>query len=242
MRLRLPWVTIGLAAASLGCQDELPSAPRTPTLEANVELTLDANQGSERVYTLTVPPGTARLRFALYGGIGDADLAVRFGEAPSASGADCVSATEFDLEECIIDEPEAGTWYVLIYAYTSYSDVRLLPNTYATGGTTVMQNGVDILDLAGPTGSFDVFSLVVPTGTDSLVVDLNATGDVDLYLDLGRIPTLNNYQCASFTPTGSERCVILAPTAGTWTVRIDAYASYSAGTLRGTYFSPAAAR
>ncbi len=236
MSPRLRLLPLAAALALGACQEDLPTRPQTRTLVANEEITINGGQGSSRTYTLEVPAGTQRLRVLLYGGFGDADLAIRFGEAPSSTGADCVSETEFDLEECIIEAPTAGTWYVLVFGYTNYSNVQLLPNVFAVATTTALSSGVDATGLTGAPGDFRVFSITVPAGADSLLVTMNATGDVDLYVDRERVPTLNNYDCASFTATGSERCVIAAPQAGLWMIRSEAFEAFTAGTLRATVY------
>jgi hypothetical protein len=102
-----------------------------------------------------------------------------------------------------------------------------------------MTDGVAITDLAGTSGSFEMFAITVPEGLDSLVVDLTSTGDPDLYVSFDRYPLLNSYDCASFTETGTERCVVAAPEAGRWVVRVDAYLDFSAGTLTPTFYAPA---
>jgi hypothetical protein len=96
-----------------------------------------------------------------------------------------------------------------------------------------------VTDLAGTSGSFEMFAITVPEGLDSLVVDLTSTGDPDLYLAFDRYPLLNSYDCASFTETGTERCVVVAPDAGRWVVRVDAYLDFTAGTLTPTFYAPA---
>jgi serine protease len=238
MRPRHALLPLLAALALSACQDDLPTRPQTRVLVPDSLLTIGGGQGSSRTYTLEVPAGTAVLRVLLFGGFGDADLAIRYGAPPSSEGADCVSETEFDIEECLIEAPTAGTWYVLVFGYTNYSDVSLLPNVFAVGGSTPLTSGVDLSGLSGAPGDFDLFQLAVPAGADSLVVTMNATGDVDLYVDRERVPTLNNYECASFTDTGSERCVVPAPASGLWRVRLEAFGAYSAGTLRATVFVP----
>lgn len=92
---------------------------------------------SEKTFTLEVPVGATDIGFNLYGGTGDADLYVKFGSAPSRSNFDCRSWEPNNTEVCKIQNPQAGTYYVMIYSYKPYSGVSLSP-TYAPA--SIQQN------------------------------------------------------------------------------------------------------
>lgn len=226
-----------VAVTALGCNEGLPSAPSQPqVLEAGTAVTLDGRRGSSRTYRLEVPAGTGKLRFLLAGFSGDADLLVRFDATPTTAAFDCVSESAFAVEECIFDAPDAGTWYVQVLGYSDFAGARLTADLLPQVGERTLAAGVATTGLSGTSGGFEMFRLTVPSGTDSLVVALDVTGDADLYLDYQLYPLLNSYTCASFTDTGSERCVLVGPTAGTWMIRVDAYADFTAGTLAATLY------
>lgn len=78
------------------------------------------------LYTLQVPPGKTSLSFSTSGGSTDADLYVRFGQVPSLTTYGCASTGPNTTENCTIQNPQAGTWYVLVHAWTDITGVSLL--------------------------------------------------------------------------------------------------------------------
>lgn len=86
---------------------------------------LAATTGNSLNYTMTVPAGATNLQFRTSGGSGDADLYVRFNAAPTTSTYTCRSWASGNTENCTIAAPQAGTWYVMVRAYTTFSGVTL---------------------------------------------------------------------------------------------------------------------
>lgn len=86
---------------------------------------LAASKGHSVNFTMAVPAGASNLTFALSGGSGDADLYVRFGAAPTTRSYDCRPYLIGNDETCTFATPQAGTWYVRVRAYASYSGVSL---------------------------------------------------------------------------------------------------------------------
>ena len=86
---------------------------------------LAATTGNSLNYTMTVPAGATNLQFRTSGGSGDADLYVRFNAAPTTSTYTCRSWANGNTENCTIAAPQAGTWYVMVRAYTTFSGVTL---------------------------------------------------------------------------------------------------------------------
>ena len=84
-----------------------------------------AQAGTERRFSINVPSGKSNLMVAISGGTGDADLYVKYGEAPSIASYDCRPYRYGNTESCSFRHQNAGTWYILVYAYASYSGVKL---------------------------------------------------------------------------------------------------------------------
>ena len=115
--------------------------------------------GTTLHYSFEVPAGATGLSFQIYGGSGDADLYVKYGSAPTTSSYDCRPYIGGNNETCSMP-PTAGTWYVMVRAFTSISNVSLVasftvslapvanagPDQTVAEGTTVLFNG---------TGSYD---------------------------------------------------------------------------------------
>ena len=109
--------------------------PPSQALQNGVAVTnIAANVGALLPYTLVVPGGASNLHFNTSGGTGDADLYVKFGSPPTLSDFDCVSGTETTTESCVLPSATAGTWYVLVNAYSKISGVSLV-GSY-TGGSS----------------------------------------------------------------------------------------------------------
>ena len=76
-------------------------------------------------YTLVVPSGKTSVVFTISGGTGDADMYVRRGSAPTTATYDCRPYLSGNNETCTFNAPTAGTYYVNVRAYSSYSGVSL---------------------------------------------------------------------------------------------------------------------
>jgi len=100
--------------------------PGGTVLQNNVPVTgLGAGSGASLSYTVNVPAGSAQLRVAISGGSGDADLYLRQGSAPTDTVYTCRSYLSGNNETCTINSPAAGTWYVRVKAYSTFSGLTL---------------------------------------------------------------------------------------------------------------------
>ncbi len=101
--------------------------PGNDTLENGVtKSNLSGSTGQEDRYTMDVPAGASNLSFDMSGGSGDADLYVKFGSAPTTSSYDCRPYKNGNSESCPIANAQAGTYHVMVRAYSSYSGVNLV--------------------------------------------------------------------------------------------------------------------
>jgi len=116
-------------------------------LENGVSVTSAGSAGSEDKYTLQVPSGASDLVINTNGGTGDGDLYVRFGSAPTASTYDCRPYLSGNNETCTIANIQAGTYYVMVQGYSSYSTT--LTANYTSGGIPV-PNDPPVSDAGGP--------------------------------------------------------------------------------------------
>ena len=92
---------------------------------------LAASQGQELHYTMQVPSGASDLTFQISGGSGDADLYVRYGAVPTTGTWDCRPYKSGNNETCSDASPAAGTWYVMVRAWSTFSGVTLV-GSYST--------------------------------------------------------------------------------------------------------------
>jgi vibriolysin len=98
---------------------------------------------------------------------------------------------------------------------------------------TALTNGVA---LTGLSGGKKYYSLQVPAGQGSLVFDMSGgTGDADMHVKFGALPTASSYDCRPYTGGNAENCSFTNPAAGTWYVFLNPYSAFSGVTLKGTY-------
>ncbi|MEM9103355.1 MAG: PPC domain-containing protein, partial [Pseudomonadota bacterium] len=98
-----------------------------PSLDNGVPVTgIQGAQGEEVEFFMEVPAGASNLSFNISGGSGDADLYVRFGSAPSTSQYDCRPYINGNIETCQFNAPSAGTYYIMLRGYRSFSGVSLV--------------------------------------------------------------------------------------------------------------------
>jgi PKD repeat protein len=138
-------VTDDLGATGVSNQSVTVSVTPLPgdsVLDNGVAKTnLSGAKDADDHYTMEVPAGVTGLNFVIAGGSGDADLYVRFGAAPTTSTYDCRPYKGGNEETCSIATAQAGTYYVMVRAYTAYSGLSL------TGSYTTTTN-------QAPTASF----------------------------------------------------------------------------------------
>jgi len=190
---------------------------------------------SEKVYRIEVPSGQAKLEVEISGGTGDADLYVRRGSRPTVLAYDYRPYLVGNDETVTINNPAAGTYYIMLRGYTVYSGLTLVAS-YGGGTGAVLQNGVAVTSLSGAQGSEKVYRIEVPGGQQSLEITMSGgTGDADLYVKFGASPTVSVYDYRPFLPGNNETVTVNAPTAGTWHIMIRGYSEYSGVTLKATY-------
>jgi serine protease len=105
---------------------------------------------------------------------------------------------------------------------------------------TPLSNGVAVAGISEATKQSLLYAIEVPAGRTSLVVTTSGgTGDTDMYVRRGALPTTEPVaDCVSDGPATTETCSFsgaTAPAAGTWYVMLYGYASVSGVTLTATY-------
>ncbi|MFT5756800.1 MAG: serine protease [Alteromonadaceae bacterium] len=110
------------------------------------------------------------------------------------------------------------------------------------GGTTpppppignILENGVTKTDLASSTELS--FTMDVPAGaTDLNFAMAGGTGDADLYVKFGSVPTSTSYDCRPYAGGNSENCPISTAQAGTYYVKVVAYSAFTGISLTGSF-------
>lgn len=172
-----------------------PPPPEDDSLENGVSKTgLSGNRLDETFYTMEVPAGATELNFDMSGGTGDADLYVKFGSAPTTSSYDCRPYKSGNTENCNFATASAGTYHVMVRAYSTYSNVSLVGDyTPASGGgggsDTFFENTTDVdipdnnttgvrgdlvVDHAGEAGTIDIHVDIKHTYVGDLKIEIFA--------------------------------------------------------------------
>ncbi len=201
---------------------------------------LSGSQGSETFFSIEVPAGAENLEIAISGGTGDADLYVRYGAEPTQSTYDCRPYLNGNNETCTFDEPDAGTWHIMIHGWEAYSGVTMVASFDEPvddgPGEGELENGVPQTGLSASTGSETHYFIEVPAGASDLEISTTGgSGDVDLYVRYGAEPTQSDWDCRPYRWGNEETCTFDDPAAGTWYVMLHAYEGYSTVTLEASF-------
>lgn len=89
---------------------------------------LEGSAGVTLAYTIWLPQGVTNLVVRTYGGVGNPDLYVRWGTAPTTTSYDCRSAQSGPSEVCTIPVPVAGSnfpYYVVVRGDSAFSGLTL---------------------------------------------------------------------------------------------------------------------
>ncbi len=200
----------------------------SPRLENGVARSaLSASRDEENRYVLEVPAGASRLTVQIAGGTGDADLYLKFGEAPSLTSFDCRPFIGGNNESCVVDVPTSGKYHVLLKAFSNYANITLLAQFLTsppppTDPCTDCSKSFGQLDRKGdfdyqPDGR----EFQSPTGLQNHWLVGPASSDFDIYLYKlnGTIWT----QVASSLKTDSKEQISYPGESGTYRLKVISY-------------------
>ncbi|HEU0030670.1 MAG TPA: M4 family metallopeptidase [Kofleriaceae bacterium] len=229
-------VNVGTAPTTCGGSPP-PPPPGDGVLSNGVPVTgISGATGSEQFWSLQVPSGQTQLTFTISGGTGDADMYVQFGTKPTTTSYQCRPYLNGNSETCTFTPPQAGTYYVMLRGYTSYSGVSLTGTYSATsGGDPYLTNGVPVSNLSGSSGSNKYFRIATPAGKTLTIKISGGSGDADLYTRFGSRPTTSTYSCRPYLNGNNETCTTSNTQSGDYYVMIRGYTSYSGVTLIGSF-------
>lgn len=228
-----------LAAVNAASGDTTtPPTGDTVLVDEVAKTGLAGNAGAQLFYTMEIPSGSSNVTFSLSGGSGDADLYVRAANKPTTSSYDCRSWNSGNSETCSIDNPTAGTYHVMVNAYSTFSGASLVGDVTAssTGGGNNNGGGGSVDNVSGSRGAWNRYTIDVPAGMSTFTVTLSGgSGDADLYIRSGSQPTTSRYDCRSWNNGNTETCTINNPAAGTWHIGAYGYRAYSGVTVDAQY-------
>ncbi|MCJ8319844.1 MAG: M4 family metallopeptidase [Colwellia sp.] len=184
-------------------------------------------------YTLEVPENSTGLSFSTSGGSGDADLYVMYGSRPSLTASDCKSTSNGNTETCTIATAQAGTYYVMVEAWSTISGVSLT-GSFTAGGTSGGNDPIygTLSNIAVTQGQWQRYTQVLPAGYSNMTISISGgRGDADLYIRQGAQSTSTLYDCRPYLNGNTESCSFSSPAEGTWYIDIYGYQTVSGLTL-----------
>ncbi len=218
--------------------------PGGTVLNNGVPITgLSGAASSTQYFTVQVPAGASNLVIASSGGSGDADMYVRAGSQPTTSTYDCRPYKTGNAESCSFATPVAGTYHVMLSAYSAFSGVSLQASWSTGGGSGGVQTysnatAVTIADNATVESAIAVSGRTGNAPASTLVtVDISHTWKGDLKVDLvapdGSVYVLSNYAGGSADDIKQTFNVNLSSEAlnGSWKLRVNDKASGDTGRI-----------
>jgi hypothetical protein len=203
---------------------------------------LSGSLGSETYYVFQAGPGS--IEFLISGGTGNCDMYIKKGTKPTTSDWDYRPIDNGNNENLSVTGDAEGDWYILLVGKQAYSGVTLVvhyhpqPNPPVEAKVIRLTQGVPVTDIAGKAGSQQFFSIDVPNDAANLVIKMfGGTGDADLYVRLGSLPTTSDYDYRPYLTGSNEQVTISKPAAGTWYIMIRGYQAFSGITLVATFDS-----
>ncbi|MDO2949450.1 M4 family metallopeptidase [Aeromonas simiae] len=147
------------------------------------------------------------------------------------------AATDFNQGACGVSKATADLGYSQSDVSQAFQAVGVDASCGATPpSSTVLQNGVPVGALAAAQGGKLNFTVVVPAGSQRLVISSSGgSGDADLYVKYGAVPTSTSYDCRPYMNGNTESCILNVPRAGAWYVQLSGYSAFSGVTLMASY-------
>jgi hypothetical protein len=99
-----------------------------------------------------------------------------------------------------------------------------------------MEDGFLASDLAAAKGKARYSSIDVPEGASELAFEMyGGTGDADIYVRYGSVPTLDDWDYQSNLSGNDDTIQITSPAPGVWHIMIFAYENFAGATLKAHY-------
>ncbi|WP_265436583.1 M4 family metallopeptidase [Aeromonas media] len=145
--------------------------------------------------------------------------------------------TTFDQGACGVTRAATDLGYSLSDVAAAFSAVGVNASCGATPQPgNVLQNGVAVTNLTAPKGGKLNYTIEVPAGRSQLVVTSSGgSGDADLYVKFGSVPTSSSYDCRPYKSGNAETCTLNSPKAGTWHVQLSGFSAFSGVSLKASY-------
>ena len=178
-------------------------------MQNGVAVLASGASGADANYTVKIPAGASNLVISTSGGTGDSDLYTKFGSVPTSSSYDCRPYKTGNAESCTVATPQAGTYYVRVHGYQSFSNVSVKASWTAGGGGD-----------GGGSVFTNTTNINVPdSGTATSTVNVTRTGIGSTSTKIG-VKIVHPFR-------GDLRVTIIAPSGGSLVLMSGAGTSFS---------------
>ncbi|KGJ93770.1 S8 family serine peptidase [Colwellia psychrerythraea] len=196
-------------------------------------ITLCSKEDLQQHLTMQVPESQESLTIELTADNGNADLYINFGAQANLSRFDCISNKGESIESCVIDQPNAGTYYIMVTGAADEVEVsaRLVASNERSCQEDPTQEKCQAVELtsgisrsvSAPSKTLTEFYIDVTGPMQHLVVTSNGdNGDADLFVNFDTADT-SNAECRSRSGSSNESCVIDNPQLGRYFISVEAY-------------------
>lgn len=117
---------------------------------------LSADTAEKLYFKIDVPADQKELIIQTGGGTGDFDIYAKHNQIPDFRDNDAKSADEGNMESIRIENPGAGVWYIMMYAYNAASGVTMNASYIDTVCTYAVSSEEIFLEGGGQTGTITV--------------------------------------------------------------------------------------
>lgn len=209
----------------------------TVALTSGVSVNGSVAQGVWNYYSIAVPSTATSLQISMTGN-NDADLYVRRGSLPTSTAYDFRPYISGSNESVTVNGTSSpalvpgSTYYIGVYGYSATASSYTLTATVTSGGGSTVRTVVDVSGVAVAQGSWKNYTVTVLSSDTKMVCTLSgSSGDGDMYVRKGSLPTLSAYDYRPYL-SGSNESVTVTPTsspmplaAGTWYVSVYGYSA-----------------
>ncbi|WP_235869455.1 M4 family metallopeptidase [Veronia nyctiphanis] len=202
------------------------------TLNAGVPISgLSGDVDDELYFSFSLTSNTDSASVTLAGGTGNADLMIKYGTPPQSGSYDCLSDGSDNTESCSVPLQGPGQYYAVVKGISVFSGVTInLESTILP--PQVLEIDKPIVDIYGAKGDEQFYSFTMPADLSSLRVNtVGGTGDVDLYVKKGSLPSKTDYDCRPFRYGNTESCEVDDGEGTEYFVMLHAYSTYDGVTL-----------
>jgi serine protease len=152
----------------------------------------------------------------------------------SLSGAFITTDGSVTLSLTTTPSTPYGVYHVAVTATGSTTHTAIF-SLSVTPPPVPIANGVEVKGLSGDADFNAYYTIDVPAWATNFDVTMgDGTGDADVYVKKGGVPTDTDYNCRSRGSTTAEHCMLFSP-AGTWFIRVVGATAFSDVTLKATY-------